>query len=323
MPLLLLLLLAIALPGPVSAQTRDSREVNQTCLIDGNTAPDGRYYRSCEAESHNDELIENVFKSARLVQLSQKTKHEIWVHGVCKFIDSRNLASDTFIPFASAMEWQMFLQNMPSTLVAARCCEPKPVRATDILTPSQPCAGGWHLQGIVADGGDGPFILAPTANGALIGQDGKEVEYPLLRDDENAVFEFAGTTQFAARFQCGGAASTNVNDPTPPTQGVLVPDHPEEGITVIGNPPPAKAGEIIMTPFQAKCNNATWRMISVRPCNPSEHTMTASCEAHGFPAGTPGEVVIRVSFTCPGEERVEDVVGSTCQPVSQPQPARP
>jgi hypothetical protein len=310
LPVFLLFLAAVpALAADGAPDLSDARERQQVCMIDKHLTETGKEYDACDADPENNSLIAKGYKAARLDRQTQKARQAIWVHDQCRFVDNVSGTTDYFVPFATAEEWESFRRNPPKNIRMAGCCEPRDLLVTDIITPSQKCPGGWLLQSVVSMDDYTTVLMTPSGNN-FIGLEGVKVELPLLRDDENAIFEYHGQKQFAARFACTGGE--------PPVTGTPVPDKPEDDITIIGTAPDATPGEIGHVPFVAKCNRKRWLTISVRPCTPSEHVQVASCQDYGFPVGTVGEVQIISRTICPAEQRSEEVVTSGCRPPNAP-----
>lgn len=53
----------------------------------------------------------------------------IEAHGICRWLDNLNATTEYFVPFATANEWQAFIDNAPSSVVRDNCC---PTRNVDL-----------------------------------------------------------------------------------------------------------------------------------------------------------------------------------------------
>lgn len=304
-PPLLFLLFFLALPATAQEKSA-TQDYAQTCLIDRTQANDGREYKSCVAEAHNDSLREEGFSSARLERGAQNTTQPIWAYNICRYIDNRSDTQDFFIPFGNQTDWEQFTQKMPKWMAAYECCLPRELKVGDIITPAQPCTQGWQLLGLYNNADYSAPLMTPSGDGFVNSADGKPATLGVGRDDNHTLYSQNGITDFAARFRCGGPNATSNNE------GVPVEENPEEGITVVGQPVPANAGDEGMVPVRITCNQKKWKTISVRPCVETSYSYTASCEAYGYAPGTLGHVTVQVTLACPDNKQTEKVAEIKC-----------
>ncbi len=203
-------LLAVTLM-PVNAQA----DVATQCSID-HAVNGAVQFKQCPISDENNDILTAGFDGVRLDASADKSKTPVWAFNTCRYVDNAS-ASALFVPLKSVQEWLAFIANPPAKVSFAGCCEPRPMRVSDIPTPpsSENCAAGWVLKGLV-DTSDHkklvatPDTQAPASLFTLVPGVKDDATYPISklpigRDDIGAVLPDnanPGKT-YAAKFSCG------------------------------------------------------------------------------------------------------------------------
>jgi hypothetical protein len=180
------------------------------CSIDGASYEDDMAFVPCPVGDTNNFLIESGYNSARLPVNVTLSQTPIYVHNMCRYVDSRGTTNPLFIPFNTPSEWLSFIgANVPGVHVA-ECCVPRNLRITDVPVPSETCSSGWQFVGL-ADPSDTSKTIATQLGSGFAFENGysENASYPiqklpLQRDDVGAQVPNDGLNAYVGKFYCAG-----------------------------------------------------------------------------------------------------------------------
>jgi len=278
--------------------------VSEQCAIDKAVSSNDQTFAECPKSDLDGDILAAGFTGARLEKDVVTSKTPIWVHDSCRYLDARGLENPLFIPFKTKPEWDAFVTNLPSSVVATECCLPRAVSLADVPAPTVACEGGaWVLDGLV-DPNDRSRLIAiaesaskdaafKLVQGGIESTNYPVEKLPVAREDLGTVVPVSFTGQsddgvYVARFTCKGGK-------------VIQPDN--NAIADIRGD-----ASVFYSDFRLQCRDRAWR--SEESCIDHEQRKQRAC-----PAGQTGEIqVLKTERRCNGvvTSADEQVVLNTC-----------